>query len=618
VALGERFSFKSFFNNTKTKKMKTINQSLNTTLKIIVFTVCITIILGIFNSNIFASENFKNMTETTSPTPYSANAINTSKANGNWSSYLTWSLYHVPTSTEDVVIATNVTYDMTGQTVASLTINSAKTLTIYKAKDLTVNGNVSNAGIILFGDYIGTVNSLDIHGNFTNTGTFTEIGNSRFYFSGTSAQIFTNSGTITATMNDLTVNNTNGLTISGNINILTLNMVSGNIDITGYTLTLGTSITTTGTLNYTSGQIITGTTGGFCRWFAKSTVSNVYFPVGTAANLNKITLSFTVAPTAGGTLTARFIPSNPGTTSSTSITDGSYTVNTYSPTGYWQLDNSGITGGTYNVGFEGQGFNVGGTSILNYALLRVIKRDNSSSNWQALGTYQVATGSNNDATAWRYGLTSFSTFAFGGNTVDNPFAGPLPVELSSFTSNTKGRTVNLNWSTASEQNNAGFQIERTNLNSKDQTWTVLGFVTGKNNSSSLNNYTYIDEKLQAGKYQYRMKQVDFNGNYKYYELNNVINIGEPTTISLSQNYPNPFNPVTKVDYSLPTESNVSIVIYDMIGRKVQNVISEHQQAGFYSIQINANNLSSGVYFYRLLAETNGQSIVMTKKMNVIK
>ena len=583
----------------------TRNSNFRNSISNIVFSFIIILIISLFSINSYST------------------TISTISS-GSWTTKTIWNLGRVPVSTDDVIINNTVNVNTNGVVIASLMINSGNSFSLNAGTDLTVNGNAMINGNMTLNNS-SSVTAFTVKGNFTiNSGAvFSETGNNdRFYFSGTSQQTFINNGTISSYMYDLTVNNPAGLTFQNSITVGgTLNMLAGNIDLSfgsGFTLTLGTSTSNPGTLNYTSGKIITSGNGGFIRWFTNATVSNVIFPVGTANNLNQIKLSFTVAPTTGGTLTGRFISTTPGTTSATSITDVSYTVNTYSPTGYWQIDNSGITNGTYNIGLEGQGFNVGGTSILNYAKLRVIKRTNSSSSWSTPGTHQDGTGSNNDATAWRYGITGFGQFDFGGNSVDNPFAGPLPVELSSFTSAVKGRNVNLNWSTASEQNNAGFQIERTNLNSKDQTWTVLGFVTGKNNSSSLNNYSYTDEKLQAGKYQYRMKQVDFNGNYKYYDLNNVITIGEPTNISLSQNYPNPFNPVTKVDYSLPSESNVSLVIYDMLGRKVQNIVSEHQQAGFYSIQINANNLSSGVYFYRLLAETNGQSFVMTKKMNVIK
>lgn len=548
----------------------------------------------------------------------------TSKANGNWNATGTWTGGIIPSSSDDVVINNNVTANVDAS-CNNMTVNSTFTLTLNGQVNFTINSNLINYGSINYKDGNTSASTvIIIKGGFFNTATGTldeSPPNCRLYFSGTSPQTFTNDGTLKATMSDLTVNNPAGLTIVGNINLdKTLNMMSGNIDITGYTLTLGTAANSLGTLNYTSGKIITGNTGGFKRWFASSIVSNVLFPVGTANNLNNITLSFTVKPTSSGTLTAKFIASDPGTNSANPLLDGSYIVNTYSPAGYWQIDNSGISGGTYTIGLEGQGFNVGGTSILNYQLLRVLKRPASGYDWSLLGSHVAGTGTNNDPTAWRSGLSGFSQFAFGGNTTDNPFAGALPVELSSFTSSVKDRNVILSWSTMSEQNNSGFLVERLDLNSNsgNNIWSAIGFVKGKNNAVHENNYTYSDTRLQTGKYEYRLKQIDFNGNYKYYTLNNIVEIGLPAKIKLSQNYPNPFNPVTKIDYELPADSRISVVIYDILGREVMSLVNENQKAGFYTVQFNTNTLASGMYFYRLISNTEGNQQTLTKKLSVIK
>jgi len=88
----------------------------------------------------------------------------------------------------------------------------------------------------------------------------------------------------------------------------------------------------------------------------------------------------------------------------------------------------------------------------------------------------------------------------------------------------------------------------------------------------------------------------------------------PKEYKLSQNYPNPFNPVTKINYSLPKSGFVTMKVYDMLGREVVNLISENKTAGNYSVDFNASNLTSGVYFYRL--ESNG--FVDTKKMMLVK
>ena len=130
--------------------------------------------------------------------------------------------------------------------------------------------------------------------------------------------------------------------------------------------------------------------------------------------------------------------------------------------------------------------------------------------------------------------------------------------------------------------------------------------------------SFADNKLNAGKYQYRIRQIDFNGNYEYYNLSSSVDISLPGKFNLSQNYPNPFNPVTKIDYEIPVNSNVNIVLFDMSGKQVKTLVNNEQTAGFYTIQLNASDLSSGVYFYRMIANSNGNNTIFTKKLSVIK
>lgn len=206
------------------------------------------------------------------------------------------------------------------------------------------------------------------------------------------------------------------------------------------------------------------------------------------------------------------------------------------------------------------------------------------------------------------GLTDFSDFAIAGDAA-------LPVELSSFTSTINRRDVTLNWATASETNNAGFDIERSSVGGQ---WSKVGNVNGNGTSTTPHNYSFTESNLASGKYNYRLKQVDFNGNFEYFNLSNEIGIGVPTNFDLSQNYPNPFNPSTKINYDLPFDSKVSIKLYDMSGKEVANIVNEVKTAGYYTINFNASNLSSGVYFYKISAEANGNNFVSTKKMMLVK
>ncbi|MBL8007752.1 MAG: T9SS type A sorting domain-containing protein [Ignavibacteria bacterium] len=191
---------------------------------------------------------------------------------------------------------------------------------------------------------------------------------------------------------------------------------------------------------------------------------------------------------------------------------------------------------------------------------------------------------------------------------------PLPVELSSFTSTINDRDVTLNWATATEENNARFEIERS---ASTNNWINVGSVAGNGNSSVPHSYTFTDRGLISGSYSYRLKQVDFNGNYQYYDLSNEVVIGTPEDFSLMQNYPNPFNPSTKINYSMPVDGKVRLAIYDMAGKEVQSLVNGVQTAGYYSVKFDGSKLSSGVYYYRLEV-TGSKNFIDTRKMLLVK
>ena len=189
--------------------------------------------------------------------------------------------------------------------------------------------------------------------------------------------------------------------------------------------------------------------------------------------------------------------------------------------------------------------------------------------------------------------------------------GTLPVELSSFTASVIRDNVTLNWSTATESNNAGFDIERKLSSSSD--WSKIGYVAGNGTVNDVKHYSFTN-KVSTGSYSYRLKQIDFNGNFEYFNLSNDVNVGIPSEFNISQNYPNPFNPTTKIDFELPNDANVNITLYNLAGKEVLKVVNESRIAGYHTVQINASALSSGVYFYNITAG----DFVQTKKMTVLK
>jgi hypothetical protein len=186
----------------------------------------------------------------------------------------------------------------------------------------------------------------------------------------------------------------------------------------------------------------------------------------------------------------------------------------------------------------------------------------------------------------------------------------IPVELTSFLASINDGVVVLNWTTSTETNNFGFQIER----SKDKIgFDQLAFVPGSGTTTETKTYSYTDSTVTSGKYYYRLKQVDYNGSYSYSNIVEV-DLELPTQLTLEQNYPNPFNPSTKIKYQIPDLSFISIKVYDVLGNEVSILVSEEKIVGRYEVEFNAITLPSGIYFYRLQAG----SFVETKKMVLMK
>jgi Secretion system C-terminal sorting domain len=176
---------------------------------------------------------------------------------------------------------------------------------------------------------------------------------------------------------------------------------------------------------------------------------------------------------------------------------------------------------------------------------------------------------------------------------------PMPVKMMNFNFKIFEKNVSLKWSTASETNNAGFDVERVEVRSEKSEWREIGFVKGNGNSSTPTNYTYTDSKLNTGKYNYRLKQIDYNGNFEYHNLDQIVEVGVPKKFSLKQNYPNPFNPVTRISFDLPEDDVVNLSVYDLKGSKVKEIINERKQAGYYEVSFDGNGLSSGMYIVTL-------------------
>lgn len=173
-----------------------------------------------------------------------------------------------------------------------------------------------------------------------------------------------------------------------------------------------------------------------------------------------------------------------------------------------------------------------------------------------------------------------------------------PVELISFSGKYINGSVNLNWSTATETNNSGFEIQKSKVKNQNE-WKTINFIEGNGTTTEQKSYSFTDKNLSAGKYYYRLKQIDFDGTFSY---SNIIEVDVllPDEFRLEQNYPNPFNPATTISFAVDNTSFVSLKIYDALGKEIATLINEVKQAGEYKIEFSPEpGLASGIYFYKL-------------------
>ena len=187
---------------------------------------------------------------------------------------------------------------------------------------------------------------------------------------------------------------------------------------------------------------------------------------------------------------------------------------------------------------------------------------------------------------------------------------PLPVELTSFSAVSQNKQVTLNWTTATELNNNGFEIQRSYANSE---FVTVGFVRGAGTTTIKQDYSFSDKDLSEGNYSYRLKQIDFSGIFEYSDVIEVEVFGVDN-YSLLQNYPNPFNPTTKIGYILQDRTNVKIVVMNSLGEEIAVLANEMQDQGLHELEFSAATLSSGIYFYSIQTMQFSE----TKKMILMK
>ena len=504
-------------------------------------------------------------------------------------------------------------------TVAGTLALTAGTMAVG-ANALTVSGiidcgtnTVTGAGTFTLSSG-GTLRTANTAGITTSGATGSIQTTTRAYNSGANyeykgiAPQVTGSG-LPVTVNNLTINDTAGVSLSGSTGVNnTLTMTAGNIALGSFNLTLGNGSTagTKGTLSYTTGYI-TGT-GTLTRWFDASTIAGGdvagRFPLGTALKDASFFVSGDV--TTGGTVSVGFNSASGATqfTIPDVFTDGGILLS-HRHNMNWAVSTANSfagTGSPFSIQLHGDA--VGSSYISDVTKLAI-----TLTNGIAPGTHVTGTGTASAPTASRTALSTANlsnTFYMASS--DN---NALPVQLTAFTAAITGQCVHLKWRTATEKNNSGFAIERSN---DKKGWVSIGFVVGNGVCNSPKEYLFKDTSLtKPAVYYYRLKQIDTDGQFEYSQS---IEAGTfVTKFAVESNYPNPFNPTTTIKYSLDKAGMVSVKIHNNLGRLVATLQeNEHKEAGIYELTWNASAMPSGVYFYTL----NASGTTVTRKMSLLK
>jgi hypothetical protein len=419
--------------------------------------------------------------------------------------------------------------------------------------------------------------TLSLSGNWSNSGTFNPE-NGTIIFSGTGTQTITNAsgetfGNLTVTKASGDVRLANNITVNGN-----LTLTSGDLDINGKSISLGSSAL----VSETPGNTVkgSGTITGTVTLNAPSSVN--LFGLGaivtSAGNLGSTTITRGHAAQFGGgdSSILRYYDISPANNSGLNATL------------VFMYDESELNGKTESD-------------------LTLFRSTDNGATWTGMGgTVNVSAN-----TVTLAGVNSFSRWTLGG--VSNP----LPVELVSFTAIARRLNVELRWKAATEMNNYGFEIERAEVRSEKSeiSWNNVGFVEGNGTTNAPKQYSFTDKNLISGKYSYRLKQIDRDGKFKYSQEVEVVVGSALKVFMLEQNYPNPFNPTTTIGFTLQESGMTTLKIYDAIGREVATLVNENLEAGVYHQRtFDASPLASGIYIARLLAhgQTQIRKIVLLR------
>ncbi|MFN8289717.1 MAG: T9SS type A sorting domain-containing protein [Chitinophagaceae bacterium] len=313
---------------------------------------------------------------------------------------------------------------------------------------------------------------------------------------------------------------------------------------------------------------------------------NYIFPVGSVSALQVVWINFPAALSAPNQLSARFIPGAPGD-NGLPLAETGDNISHAAGTGYWRITAASPMTDLYTATFEAQSF----SNISDYTKLHLLKRANGSSPWILDGTHVATTGSNSLAVLKRTGMSSFSEFAVGGEPGVS-----LPVTFTSFSGYRNGNINNLSWTTGTEINNQGFEVQRS---TDGVNFTAIGFVNSQatgGNSSSLLRYTFTDNNPTGDKQYYRLRQEDFSGVNR---LSQVILLRNGTNAAaITSLYPNPASSLLNIMITVPRRQELTLIVTDMAGKTVHSK-SLVAETGSNTMMLEVGGLSKGTYLLRL-------------------
>lgn len=320
------------------------------------------------------------------------------------------------------------------------------------------------------------------------------------------------------------------------------------------------------------------------RWFGAATVSDVLFPLGASTHLVPAKISYTTAPSVGGTLQGKHIMNTANPLIVSSLVDGSSTIDKVSEMNIWQFDAAnGLTGGNYSMELSSNLI----YSVSDVTELRIVKRATSSDPWSLNGSHVTGAGTNSTPIVKRSAMSGFSQFAIGSTS-----ANPLPVTLTYLNADCTENGVEVKWQTASENNSDFYKVERS---LDGQNWNEIAAKAAAGNSTTLLNYSIIDADRMAGTRYYRLNQVDKSGTSEVYgPISSTCSFNE-MEVSV---FPNPATSDVTIAVQTPIAGKVELNIHTMDGKLIAHT-SAMIESGSTALPLNLEGNKSGVYLVRI-------------------